>query len=106
MITEIVYFNLAEGISRDELLAKYRATAENWSKNDDLVQKYYFFDEGTNRGGGVYIWKPREAAERWHGAAYQQRIRELYGDGLQMIRHDTLLVVDNVNSRLIEPQKA
>jgi len=41
MITEIVFFDLPEGISRDELMSKYMSTAKAWSENTDLIQKYY-----------------------------------------------------------------
>lgn len=102
LITEIVYFDLPSGISREALLAKYRQTASTWSKNEDLVQKYYFFDERNNRGGGVYVWKSMEAARRWHGDEYGQRIRALYGSEVQMHYHDTLLVVDNLNKVVSE----
>jgi hypothetical protein len=106
VITETVYFNLPTGISREEVLAKYRQTAPAWSKNQDLVQKYYFFDESKNLGGGVYIWKTLDAAKHWHGAEYQARIKALYGSEPQITYHDTLLVIDNVNCRVSEPAKA
>ncbi|RRD56440.1 hypothetical protein EII20_10980 [Comamonadaceae bacterium OH2545_COT-014] len=106
MITEIVYFELPEGISRDEVLAKYRQTAAAWSSNEDLIQKFYFFDEARNLGGGVYIWKTLEAMRRWHGEAYQARIKALYGSEVRMTFHDTLLVVDNVKGQVFEPPRA
>jgi len=106
MITETVYFELPEGISREELLAKYRQSASAWSTNEDLAYKYYFFDETKNLGGGVYIWKTLEAAKRWHGAEYKARIKEVYGSEVQITYHDTLLVVDNVSRHVSEPLKA
>lgn len=106
MITEIAHFDLPRGISRDEVLAKYRQTAPAWSKNDDLVQKYYFFDEERNLGGGVYIWKTMEAAQRWHGDEYKARIKSLYGSEVRMTYYDTLLVVDNMSACVTEPPKA
>ncbi|PAT34788.1 YdhR family protein [Vandammella animalimorsus] len=105
MITEIVYFELPNGISREEVLEKYRQTATAWSKNNDLIQKFYFFDESRSIGGGVYIWKTMEAARHWHGEEYQTRIKALYGSEVRMTYHDTLLVVDNLNSQIFEPEK-
>ncbi|KAJ54774.1 hypothetical protein ACMU_16805 [Actibacterium mucosum KCTC 23349] len=102
MITEIVTFDLPKGISRDEVMAKYRTTAPAWSQNTDLIRKNYFFDETKSQGGGVYVWKSMEAAEKWHGAEYQQRIRDLYGSDVTMTRFDTLLVVDNVTGEVTE----
>jgi hypothetical protein len=69
-----------------------------------LIQKYYFFDALKNRGGGVYIWKSVEAAKRWHGDEYKQRIKSLYGSELvEFHYYDTLLVVDNTNKIMSEP---
>lgn len=106
MITETVYFDLPKGISRDEVLSKYRQTASAWAKNADLVHKYYFFDEANSVGGGVYVWKSMEAAKKWHGDEYTARIKELYGSEPRMKYHDTLLVVDNVNGEVSEPTRA
>ncbi|SCX61716.1 YdhR family protein [Variovorax sp. EL159] len=105
MITETIYFDLPAGISRDELLAKYRQTASAWSTNEDLVYKFYFFDETRNVGGGVYVWKTLEAAKHWHGAEYQARVKEVYGSEVQITHHDTLLVVDNINRDVSEPTR-
>lgn len=102
MITEIVTFDLPKGITRADTMDKYRQTAPAWSQNTDLVQKHYFFDEARSLGGGVYIWKTMQAAEKWHGKEYMQKIRDLYGSDVTMRRFDTLLVVDNVSGEVIE----
>lgn len=105
VITEIVNFDLPRGISREEVLAKYRQTAPAWAKKEDLVRKYYFFDEIKSLGGGVYIWKTMEAALRWHGEEYKARIKSLYGSEVRMTYFDTLLVVDNEGKYISEPNK-
>src|SRR5262249_49847822 len=79
MITEIVTFPLPPGCDREGALKLYRQTAENWARNPDLVRKYYFFDPERGLGGGVYIWRSRDAAGRWHGDDYRNMVRGLYG---------------------------
>jgi hypothetical protein len=106
MITVVTYISLADGITREELLDKYRKTAPAWSKNEDLIQKYYFFDPLKNRGGGVYVWKSMEAAKRWHGDEYKKRIKSLYGSEAEIHYYDTLLIVDNANKTMSEPNTA
>ena len=106
MITEIVQFDPPQGNSREDVLNKYRQAAPTWSKNTDLLQKYYFFDETRSLGGGVYIWKTKEAALKWHSDEYKARIRDLYGSEARMTSFDTLLVVDNIAKARTEPAKA
>jgi hypothetical protein len=106
MITELVYFDLPHGMSRDEALAKYRQTAPAWAANDELLHKFYFFDAAGALGGGVYVWRTLDAAQRWHGGEYRARIRALYGSEPRITVHDTLLVVDNVNQLVHEPPMA
>jgi hypothetical protein len=88
------------------VIAKYRQTAPAWARNPDLVHKFYFFDAAASRGGGVYIWKSREAALHWHGEAYRSRIRALYGAEPAITLLDTLVVVDNVLQQVAEPAEA
>jgi hypothetical protein len=106
MITELVFIDLPKGITRDEVMAKYRQTAPAWAKNEDLVHKFYFFDSTKSQGGGVYIWKTRQAAHRWHGEEYRNRIRTLYGSEPTMTYLDTLVVVDNARKYVTEPAEA
>lgn len=96
MITEIVFFNLPDGISREELMFKYMSTAEAWSKNEDLIEKHYFYDAKQNRGGGVYIWKSKEAMTKWHGNEYKSRIKEIYGSEPEMTYFDSLVHINNL----------
>ena len=103
MITEVVHFSLPAGISRDEVLGKYRQTAPAWSTNEDLIKKFYFFDAQKSVGGGVYVWKSLQAAQRWHGDEYKARIRALYGSDVHITCYDTLIVVDNVGKQIHEP---
>lgn len=96
MITEIVFFKLPDGISREELMSKYMSTADAWSKNEDLVEKQYFYDANQNRGGGVYLWKSKEAMFKWHGDEYKSRIKEIYGSEPEMAYFDSLIHVNNL----------
>ncbi|CAB3764232.1 hypothetical protein [Paraburkholderia solisilvae] len=102
MITELVFFDLPPDITREAVLALYRKTAEKWLTNPDLIQKYYFFDPERALGGGVYIWKDREAAERWHGAEYRQMVQTMYGSPPRIQILDALLHVEPASGKLAE----
>jgi hypothetical protein len=102
MIAEIVFLDLPAGIKRADALALYRQTAGGWLANPDLVEKYYFFDEERRLGGGIYIWRTREAALRWHGEDYLRRVQALYGAPPRLQILDALMHVDPVAGRTRE----
>lgn len=41
MITEIIVFDLPEGMTREEVVANYRRSAPDWRANPDLIRKNY-----------------------------------------------------------------
>jgi hypothetical protein len=102
MIAEIVFFDLPTGIKRADALVLYRQSASGWLSNPDLVEKYYFFDEERHLGGGIYIWRTRQAALRWHGKDYVRRVQSLYGTPPRMQILDALVHVDPVGGRTRE----
>lgn len=102
MIAEIVLFDLPHGTKRTDALALYRNTTERWLSNPDLVEKYYFFDEEKFVGGGIYLWRTREAAPHWHGNDYAQMVQSLYGAPPRMQIFDVLIHIDPVAGSVTE----
>ncbi len=94
MIVEIVTFELPAGTDREAALAFYQPSAEVWSANPDLVEKYFFFDGARGLGGGVYVWRSREASARWHDAAYRERVLAQYGFAPRIEIFDALIHVN------------
>jgi hypothetical protein len=95
MVTEIVTFKLLPGTTREEVFARYESTAPKWRANPDLVRKNYLFDPVAGVAGGVYLWRERAQAEKWHGPEFRQMIRELWGSEPQSQFFETPIVVDN-----------
>ena len=95
MITELVTFKLPAGATRESVFANFEKTAEGWLKNPDLVRKYYLFDPVLSVAGGVYLWKERAHAEKWHGAEFREKVRALYGAEPQSQFFETPIVVEN-----------
>ena len=106
MVTELVLFDLPEGMTREELVAKYRRTAPAWRENSDLIRKTYVFDPDQRQGGGVYLWRDISAAKRGHDEAWRRRVVELYGNEPIIRYFDTPLVVDNELGRTIDDAAA
>jgi hypothetical protein len=79
MITEIITFDIPDGMTRDEVAANYRRGVPVWRANPDLIRKNYRHDGQTRRAGGVYLWRSIGAARRARGAAWLERVRGTYG---------------------------
>ncbi|MDX2470898.1 MAG: hypothetical protein QNL04_10030 [SAR324 cluster bacterium] len=95
MFTEIVTFPLKGGATREEVLEKYKGSVEIWEQNPDLIRKYYLFDPVKLIGGGVYLWKEKGNAEKWHGDAFKERIKTTYNSLPKCEIFETPIVVDN-----------
>lgn len=102
MITVLVSFNLAPGTTRVRALDMYRKSANKWAKNVDLIEKYYYFDEKSLLGGGVFIWKSFEAAHRWHGPDYVAMVESVYGNPPLIQILDTLIHIEPDTKRIVD----
>ena len=102
MITELVLFDLPEGITREQVVEGMRSTAGHWRANDELVRKNYLYDAEKGQAGGAYLWASVEAAQRGHNAAWRARIKEMYGSAPVIRYFDTPLIVDNALDTLID----
>jgi len=95
MITEIVTFKLPSEMTREDVVANFEKTAPNWKANPDLIRKNYLVDVKIGMAGGVYLWKERGHAEKWHGEAFRNKVKEIYGSEPEIRFFDTPIIVDN-----------
>jgi hypothetical protein len=102
MITEIVTFKLPTGMTYDDVVANFEKTAPNWKVNPDLIRKNYLVDARKGIAGGVYLWKEKAHAEKWHGEAFRQKVKETYGSEPTIQFFDTPIVVDNVAGEIVK----
>jgi hypothetical protein len=102
MITEIVLWRLPDGMTREDVHAKYRASVPTWQGNADLIHKAFLFDRESRRVGGVYLWKNVDAAKRAHGPAFQDRITAVFGARPEFQYFETPIVIDNSVNQVID----
>ena len=102
MITEIVLWHLPEGMGRDDIIAKYRASVPTWQGKADLIHKAFLFGEQSRRVGGVYLWKNIEAAKEAHGPAFQDRIQATFGATPEFQYFETSIVIDNAAKQVTD----
>lgn len=100
MITEIVTFKLPDGSKREDVFAAFEKTARVWADNPDLVRKNYLYDAEAGIAGGVYLWKEKAHALKWHGEDFRQKVKQLYGATPTSQFFETPIVVDNVVGKI------
>ena len=106
MITEIIVFDLPDGMTHEEVLANYRRSAPNWRSNPDLIRKNYLYDAESRKAGGVYLWRDMAAARRARNDAWLERVRRTYGSEPVVQYFATPIIVDNALGRTIEEADA
>ena len=102
MITEVVLWRLPDGMSKEEVTAKFRASVPTWQARADLMHKAFLFDEASRMAGGVYLWKSIEAAKEAHGPIFQERIRTNFGATPQFQYFQSPIVIDNQSKQVFE----
>ena len=96
MITEIVTIKLPDGTTREDVISNFEETAPTWRDNPDLIRKNYLFDAEKGIAGGIYLWKEKAHAEKWHGAEFRKMVKERYGAEPESRLFETPIVVGNV----------
>ena len=100
MITALVQFRLPAAVTRDEAVRLFKGSAPKYRDLPGLVRKYYLFNAEAGTGGGVYLWKSREDAERPYTAEWMATIRARYGAEPVITYFDTPVVVDNLTAEI------
>ena len=59
MITAIVQFKVADGVSRDEVLTNMRNVAPRFEAVPSLIRKNFLFDEARRRRRRLYVGDAR-----------------------------------------------
>jgi hypothetical protein len=100
MITAIVQFSLPSSVTRDKAAELFMGSAPKYRNLPGLLRKYYVYSAEQGTGGGVYLWKSREDAERTYTPEWKQMIRERYGAEPVITYFDTPVVVDNLTAEI------
>lgn len=102
MITEIVLFKLPEGMTLEQYRKAARESAPVWGANPTLVRKNYIYDAERGQGGGVYTWPSIAEAQKWHGDAFKQRIKSVFGSEPTFSYYATPVIVDNEQRHIFD----
>jgi hypothetical protein len=99
MIVASVRFPLRPGTSLEDATKAFEASSPKYRNLPGLITKYYVF--GNGKGGGIYIWESRQAAERLYTPQWKQMIAERYGSAPEIEWLDNPVTVDNVAGRVV-----
>ena len=95
MITEIVTFEIPEGMSKERVFALFEQSAEIWRAYPRLHRKNYLYDPEAGIAGGVYTWDSVADAKAAHGEAFLARVAETFGSTPTFRYFETPIVVQN-----------
>lgn len=101
MITALVQFKLPEPMTTDEAQSVFAETAPKYREVKGLMRKYYLLSEDGTTGGGVYLWKSREAAEQLYTDDWKAFIMQKYGTQPTVTYFASPVIVDNLFGQII-----
>lgn len=91
-VSTIVTIATPAGITRERLLAEFKAAVPVHQKASGLLRKYFIItDDG--RFGGIYLWSNQAAAQQWFNDAWHERVRKTYGADASIEWFDTPILL-------------
>lgn len=102
MITAIVKFKLPKPITREQARDAFSSTAPKYREVHGLIRKYYVLSEDGGTGGGVYLWRSRNDAERLYTDDWKKFIVDKYGTEPSIEYFDAPVIVDNLVGDIIK----
>lgn len=100
MIVALVQFPTGAA-SAEQMRERYRSTAPKYQKVAGLIRKYYVFSEDEKKGGGIYLFESKEAAEKLYTAEWREYVKELYGAEPVIQYLECPVVVDNETAQIL-----
>ncbi len=95
MITAIVSAPLPEGFTYEKYAEMTLRIAGRFRTIPGLIRKNFLFSAEEGKGGGVYLWESREAAEACYAGVWLDNFKTAFGTGPTIVYFDTPVVVDN-----------
>jgi hypothetical protein len=96
MITAIVSALLPEGLTYEKYAENTKNMAERFRTIPGLIRKNFLYSEAEGKGGGVYLWETREAADACYGGVWRDNFMKAFGVEPTIVFYDTPVVVDNL----------
>jgi len=102
MITAMVQFKFPRAIPIEKAREAALGTAPRYRGVPGLIRKYYTLSADGMSGGGIYLWKSREDADRMYkNEEWRALVRERYGSEPTITYLETPVVVDNLRNEIV-----
>lgn len=101
MITAIVTARIPEGMTYEKYAENTNRIAPRFQSIPGLVRKYFLFSEEQGLGGGVYLWKTREDADRCYAGVWRENFVKIFGVQPTIVFFNSPVVVDNVVGQIL-----
>jgi len=95
MITAVVTFKIAQGMTREQWFDIIEGAAARFQNIPGLIRKQFLFSD-AGIGGGVYLWETRAQAEALYRGMWRDHIRRVALSEPEIVYYETQIVVDNV----------
>jgi hypothetical protein len=104
MITALIQFKLPKPVTRAQAQEIFLSTAPKYRETPGLIRKYYLLSLDGGTGGGVYLWRSREDAERLYTVEWKKFIFEKYGSEPTVTYFESPVIVDNLTGEIIRDE--
>ena len=101
MITVIAQFKFSHPVSIEKAREAALGTAPRYRGVPGLIRKYYTLAADGMSGGGIYLWKSREDADRMYDDEWRAFVRGRYGCEPVLTYLETPVIVDNVSNEIV-----
>jgi hypothetical protein len=91
-VATIVTLPIPAGLSRERLVAEFKASVPTYQKIDGLLRKSFIIT-ADGQFGGVYLWRNLAAAQQWFSPAWHERVRTRYANAAQIEWFDTPILL-------------
>jgi heme-degrading monooxygenase HmoA len=92
-VATLVLIRTPAGVSRERLIAEFRAAIPAHRAAPGLLRKNFLIGDNGAAFGGLYLWRDEASAKAWFDDAWHERVRKTYGQAAAVDWFDTPILL-------------
>jgi heme-degrading monooxygenase HmoA len=92
-VATLVLIRKPAGVSRERLIAEFRAAIPAHRAAPGLLRKHFLIGDNGAAFGGLYLWRDEASAKAWFNEAWHERVRKTYGQAAAVDWFDTPILL-------------